>query len=73
MISEFKKGTSMNDNLFQELVDSVREGGKILKCESEPARTFYVRETDVLAIRKRYGMTEPKFPALLGVKEIEKL
>jgi putative transcriptional regulator len=57
----------MNDELFNELVASVHEGGAILREEKEVARTFIVEEPDVAAIRKEYGLSQAKFAALLGI------
>ena len=57
----------MNDELFNELVESVREGGTILREEEEAARTFVVEEPDVAAIREEYGLSQAKFAALLGI------
>ena len=57
----------MNDELFNELVASVREGGPILQNEKEASRTFVVDEPDVAAIREEYGLSQTKFAALLGI------
>ena len=57
----------MNDELFNELVASVREGGAILREEEKAARTFVVEEPDVAAIREEYGLSQTKFAALLGI------
>lgn len=57
----------MNDELFNELVASVREGGAILGNEKEASRTFVVDEPDVAAIREEYGLSQTKFAALLGI------
>ena len=57
----------MNDELFNELVASVREGGAIFREEEEAARTFVVEEPDVAAIREEYGLSQAKFAALLGI------
>jgi len=57
----------MNDELFKELVASVREGGAILREEEEAARRFVVEEPDVAAIREEYGLSQSKFAALLGI------
>lgn len=32
----------MKDELFAELIESVREGGAIMRAEKEPSRTFVV-------------------------------
>ena len=57
----------MNDELFSELVASVREGGAILRNEKEASRAFVVDEPDVAAIRDEYGLSQTKFAALLGI------
>ena len=57
----------MNDELFDELVASVREGGSILREEEDVARTFVVEEPDVAGIREEYGLSQTKFAALLGI------
>jgi len=57
----------MKDELFKELVASVREGGAILRGKAEASREFVVEEPDVAAIREDYGLSQAKFAALLGI------
>lgn len=57
----------MKDELFDELVTSVREGGKILRGEAKPARTFTMESPDVKEIRKNFKLTQDEFAALLGI------
>jgi putative transcriptional regulator len=57
----------MKDELFNELVASVREGGKILRGESEPARVFTIEVPDVKKIRSDFKLTQDEFAALLGI------
>lgn len=57
----------MNEDLFNELVESVGEGGTILREEAEASRTFEFEEPDVAAIREGYGLSQAKFAALLGI------
>jgi putative transcriptional regulator len=57
----------MKDELFNELVASVREGGAILRGEAEPSRTFVVETPDVKAIRTRLALTQNEFASLLGI------
>ncbi len=57
----------MNDDLFKELVVSVREGGAILRGGREGSRIFLAKEPDVAAIREEYGLSQTKFAALLGI------
>ncbi len=59
----------MNDELFAELVESVREGGAILRGESPPSRSFVVDKSliDTKSIREKYGLTQNEFASLLGI------
>jgi len=57
----------MNNELFAELVESVREGGAILRGEKAPSRRFELAAPDVKQIRARYQMSQSEFAALLGV------
>jgi putative transcriptional regulator len=57
----------MNDELFAELLESVREGGAILRGERPPSRTFVVKEPDVKGIRERYKLSQSQFASLLGI------
>lgn len=49
----------MNDKGFQELIESVREGGAILRGEKKPARRTVVDEPDVKAIRRTGQSQKP--------------
>ncbi len=57
----------MNDDLFQELLQSVREGGAILRGEAVPSRAFTSSDPDVSELRAEYGLSQEKFAALLGI------
>lgn len=57
----------MRDDLFEELVASIREGGRILRGEEPSSRPFAHPEPDVVAIRERYGLSQERFAALLGI------
>ncbi len=57
----------MKDELFNELVTSVREGGAILRGERTPSRQFVVEGPDVKRIRANYKLSQGEFAALLGV------
>lgn len=43
----------MKQTDFDELLESVREAGRILRGEEEPSREFSLTAEDVQAIRKR--------------------
>jgi len=57
----------MNEELFAELLESVREGGAILRGEREPSRKFMIETPDVKRIRERYALSQSEFAALLGI------
>lgn len=57
----------MNDQVFDELLESLREGGAILRGEKQPSRTFSFDEPEVAAIRKEYGLSQDQFATLLGI------
>ena len=57
----------MKDDVFQELLQSVREGGAILRGEAAPARAFSVADPDVIEVREIYGLSQAKFAGLLGI------
>jgi putative transcriptional regulator len=57
----------MKKELFEELLASVKEGGAVLDGSREPYRAFRARDLDVLAVRERYGLSQSKFAALMGI------
>lgn len=57
----------MKEELFAELVASVKEGGAILRGQKEAARTFHLDPLDIKRIRKNYNLTQKQFAALLGI------
>lgn len=57
----------MNEDLFAELVASVREGGAILRGETAPSRQFTVEKLDVKDIREKYHLSQEQFARLLGI------
>jgi putative transcriptional regulator len=59
----------MKEEIFQELLESIREAGAILREEKEPSRVFELEELDIKEIRKRYNMSREKFAGMLGVSK----
>jgi len=57
----------MKDELFNELVASVREGAAILRGEKTPARAFVVDGPNVKRLRATYQLSQNEFAALLGI------
>lgn len=57
----------MKDELFDELVASIREAGAIHRGEQKPSRVFKVEKPDTKAIRSAMGLTQTQFATLLGI------
>ena len=57
----------MKDELFDELIESVREGGAILRGEKAPSRSFTVEKPDVQGIRASYRLSQNEFATMLGI------
>jgi putative transcriptional regulator len=57
----------MNDELFNELVESVRQGGAILRGKAKPSRAFEIATPDVKRIRAQYQLSQSEFAALMGI------
>ena len=57
----------MKDELFQELLESIKQGSKIMSGKMEPGRTFTFEQNDVKTIRSNYGLSQDKFAKLLGI------
>jgi putative transcriptional regulator len=57
----------MKEKDFEELVDSVREAGRILRGEARPSREFTFSAQDVQAIRKKLRKSQDEFALMIGV------
>ncbi len=57
----------MKKELFDELVESVKQGGAIMKGTLKPSRTFTFPESEVRKIREQYGLSQDKFAILMGI------
>jgi len=57
----------MEDEMFNELLASVREAQAIMHGEVAPSRIFEVNEVDVKSIRAQYQLSQTEFAALLGI------
>ncbi|NJK45161.1 MAG: helix-turn-helix domain-containing protein [Pleurocapsa sp. SU_196_0] len=52
---------------FEALLESVREGGAILRGEIQPTRRFVVSTPNVSRIRQEFGLSRTKFAQVMGV------
>ena len=57
----------MNRELFDELLSSIQEAGKIRRGEVQPSRKFEDDEPNVKNIRESIGFSQSKFASLIGV------
>jgi putative transcriptional regulator len=57
----------MKQELFEELLESVREAKAIMRGEKPPSRVFVYDEPNVKTIRRRFKLSQPKFAGLLGI------
>jgi putative transcriptional regulator len=57
----------MKKSTFNELMSSIEEAGAILRKTMAPSRSIRIDNPDVTAIRHHFGLTQPRFAALLGI------
>lgn len=57
----------MKKELFEELVESLKQGSAIIKGEMKASRRTEFPESEVRGIRERYGLSQDKFASLLGI------
>ena len=57
----------MKRRMFDQLLQSVREGGAILRGERKAARRIVVGSPEVRAIRERTSLSQSEFAGLIGV------
>ncbi len=57
----------MKEEMFKELLESVRQAGAIRRGEMEPSRVFVDETPDVKGIRTKFGVSQEEFASLLGI------
>ena len=57
----------MKKELSEELFESVKQGGAILRGKMKASRAFEFPESKVRRIRERYGLSQDKFAMLMGI------
>lgn len=58
----------MSDEMFGELVNSMKEAASISKGEAKPSRTFVYSPIDVKEIREKTNKSQAEFADMIGVK-----
>ena len=57
----------MKKKAFEELMESVRQAGRIRRGEIAPSRVTEIKPADVKGIRKELGLTQSEFALMIGV------
>lgn len=57
----------MKEEMFNELLESIKQGGKILKGKRKASREYVFANPDPKEIRDRLGLSQEKFAILLGI------
>lgn len=57
----------MNKRLFNELVESIKEAGRIHRGEIKASREFVFEPEDVRTIRERLHQSQSEFARMIGV------
>jgi len=57
----------MKKELFNELIASIKEAGKIHRGELPPSREFTFKSEDVRAIREKLKKSQSQFARMIGV------
>ncbi|MBF0493352.1 MAG: helix-turn-helix domain-containing protein [Deltaproteobacteria bacterium] len=57
----------MKKEKFEELLESVRQGGAILKGKRKPSRSFNLKNPNVKHIRGGLGLSQDQFAQLIGI------
>jgi putative transcriptional regulator len=57
----------MKKELFNDLIESVREAGKIRKGLLKPSRVFEYRPVDVKRVRSKLKVSQGQFALMIGV------
>jgi putative transcriptional regulator len=57
----------MRKELFDQLLESVKQGAAIMKGTMKPSRTMEFPESEVRKIREQYGLSQDRFASLMGI------
>ena len=59
----------MKKELFEELLESVKQGSAIMKGAMKPSRIIIIEfpESEVRKIREHYGLSQDNFASLMGI------
>jgi len=57
----------MDNNDFNDLLDSIKQAGNIKKGHLKPERTFHFNPIDIKKIREKLQKSQPEFAFMIGI------
>lgn len=57
----------MNNDVFAELTESIRQAGAVKRGEVKPSRRFEIAAPNVRRIRSRLSASQSRFASIIGV------
>ncbi|MCK9337140.1 MAG: helix-turn-helix domain-containing protein [Arcobacteraceae bacterium] len=57
----------MEKQMFNELVESIKEAKKIMKGQAKPSRKFYIEEPSPKEIRTKMSLSQEQFATLMNI------
>lgn len=57
----------MNNQLFEELLESIKEAGQVRRGEKPASRTFEYNPLDIKVIREKMGFSQSHLATLMGI------
>lgn len=59
----------MNNEMFSELLESVKQADRIISGQDNPARVFDYPDVEVRSIRAKTGLSQNQFASVIGVSK----
>jgi len=59
----------MEKEMFEELIESIKEAGRIQRGEAKPSRVFKYDAVDIKKIRRRLGISQSNLALMIGVSK----
>jgi putative transcriptional regulator len=59
----------MEKKMFEELIESIKEAGRIWRGEAKPSRVFKYDAVDIKKIRRRLGISQSNLALMIGVSK----
>lgn len=59
----------MNNEMFSELLESVKQADRIISGQDNPGRVFSYPDVEVRSIRAKTGLSQNQFASVIGVSK----